>query len=144
MSGRKITANRVTCSTLALTVLVVFWPVTHFPFINYDNPDYVYDNVAVQAGLSGATVVWAFTKSHAGNWHPLTWLSGPVDSLLYGRQAGGHHATNLLFHALNTVLLFLLLRRLTGALWRSALVAALFGLHPLHVQSVAWIGTKDV
>ena len=146
MSGPKDKLRTaLTCSTLALTVLVVFWPVTHFPFINYDDPDYVYDNVAVQAGLSGATVVWAFTKSHAGNWHPLTWLSHAVDWQLYGRQAGGHHATNLLFHALNTVLLFLLLRRLTGALWRSALVAALFGLHPLHVQSVAWIAErKDV
>ena len=130
---------------LALATLAVFFPVVHFQFINYDDQEYVYENAFVQSGLNWPALQWAFTTSHASNWHPLTWISYMLDWQIYGSRAGGHHATNQLFHGLNSLLLFGLCRRLTGAVWRSALVAALFALHPLHVESVAWVAErKDV
>jgi Flp pilus assembly protein TadD len=110
-----------------------------------DDELYVTANRQVQKGLTRESVAWAFTATHAANWHPLTWLSHMLDVELFGLRPGPHHLHSLLLHILNTLLLFLLLRRLTGALWRSALVAALFALHPLHVESVAWIAErKDV
>jgi hypothetical protein len=130
------------CLALALAVLAVFSPVFSSQFINYDDQEYVYENAAVQGGLSWPALHWAFTTQHASNWHPLTWISHMLDWQIYGRRAGGHHATNLLFHCLNSLLLFGLCRRLTGAVWRSALVAALFALHPLHVESVAWVAER--
>jgi tetratricopeptide (TPR) repeat protein len=130
---------------LAIITVAVFWPVARHDFVNYDDPDYVTANSHVQNGLSWANVVWAFKTGHASNWHPLTWLSHIADCQMFGQQAGAHHLVNLAFHAANTVLLFLVLRRMTGAVWRSALVAALFALHPAHVESVAWISErKDV
>jgi protein O-mannosyl-transferase len=133
------------CLTLALVVWGVFFPVCYSQFINYDDQSYVYENAFVQGGLNWPALQWAFSTSHASNWHPLTWISHMVDWQIYGRRAGGHHATNLLFHCLNSLLLFALCRRWTGAVWRSALVAALFALHPLHVESVAWVAErKDV
>ncbi len=114
-------------------------------FVNYDDPLYVTDNPHVRDGLSGQNIAWAFTSTEALNWHPLTWISLQLDAQIYGTRAWGYHLTNLLLHAANTVVLFLALRRLTGALWRPALAAALFALHPLHVESVAWIAErKDV
>jgi tetratricopeptide (TPR) repeat protein len=115
-------------------------------FANYDDNDYVTANRQVKAGLSAAGVRWAFTTRHAANWHPLTWLSLQLDATLYGGDsAWGYHLTNLLLHAANVLLLFLALRRLTGAVWRSAAVAALFAVHPAHVESVAWVAErKDV
>ncbi len=133
------------CLLLAAATLSVCWPVVHCDFLNYDDPEYFTANPHVLTGLTPANVAWAFTTGHAGNWHPLTWLSLMLDVELFGTGPAGPHFTNLLFHAANTVLLFLLLRRLTGASWRSALVAALFALHPLHVESVAWVAErKDV
>jgi Flp pilus assembly protein TadD len=133
------------CALLVLSVFAVYWPVVNYNFILLDDPDYVLLNPQVMQGLSWSGVTWAFTHFYVGNWHPLTWLSHMLDVQLYGLNAGGHHATNVLFHAANTVLLFLWLRRATGFVWRSALVAALFGLHPLHVESVAWVAErKDV
>jgi Flp pilus assembly protein TadD len=133
------------CALLALAVIAVYWPALNGNFIIYDDPDYVYQNPQVLQGLSWSGVVWAFTHLYAGNWHPLTWLSHMLDVQWYGLKAGGHHATSVLLHAANTVLLFLWLRRATGFVWRSAFVAAVFGLHPLHVESVAWIAErKDV
>ena len=130
---------------LALAVLAVYLPVLGMEFINFDDPDYVTENRAVRAGLTIESVSWAFAHTHSANWHPLTWLSHMLDCELYGLNPAGHHFTNLLFHIANTVLLFLLLRSLTGAVWRSAAVAALFALHPLHVESVAWVAErKDV
>ncbi|HZL13072.1 MAG TPA: glycosyltransferase family 39 protein, partial [Verrucomicrobiae bacterium] len=130
---------------MAATTLFVFWPATHFNFLNYDDPDYFTSNPHVLSGLTPASIVWAFTTQHAGNWHPLTWLSLMLDVDLFGKNSFGPHLVNLLFHAANTSLLFLLLLKLTTAMWRSALVAALFALHPLHVESVAWISErKDV
>ena len=142
----RLTAHPAVISLLlAAITLAVFSPVVHHQFVSFDDPDYVTANTHVNGGLTCSDVAWAFCASHAGNWHPLTWLSHMADVQLYGLNPAGHHLTNLLLHAANTVLLFLLLRRLTGALWRSAFVAALFALHPLHVESVAWIAErKDV
>ena len=141
---------------LAAVTLAVWWPVVHCDFLNYDDPDYFTNNPRVLGGLTRANVVWAFVTGHASNWHPLTWLSLMLDAEIFGKGPIGPHFTNLLFHTANTVLLFLLLRRFTClredtparqavATWRSALVAALFALHPLHVESVAWVSErKDV
>jgi protein O-mannosyl-transferase len=135
----------VLCLLLAAVTLAVYWPVTRCDFVNYDDPDYFTSNPHVLAGLTPGNVAWAFTTGHTGNWHPLTWLSLMLDVDLFGQGPAGPHVTNLLFHLANTVLLFLLLRRLTLTTWRSAFVAALFALHPLHVESVAWIAErKDV
>ncbi|MGO9476350.1 MAG: tetratricopeptide repeat protein, partial [Limisphaerales bacterium] len=133
------------CLLLVAVTLAVYWPVIHCESLNYDDPDYFTSNVHVQAGLTLPGVIWAFTTGHASNWHPLTWLSLMLDVDLFGKGPAGPHFTNLLFHLANTVLLFLLLRQMTSAPWRSAMVAALFALHPVHVESVAWISErKDV
>ena len=131
--------------TLIVLTLAVYWPVTHADFLSYDDPTYVTDNIHVQRGLTGESVTWAFGLSHHSNWHPLTWLSLMLDAEWFGLDAGAFHRTNLFFHAANALLLFWVLRRMTGAVWRSALVAALFAWHPLHVESVAWVTErKDV
>ena len=135
----------IICLGLAAITLAVFWPVSGHDFINLDDPDYVTQNPAVQAGLSGPGLRWAFEASHANNWHPLTWLSHMLDCRLFGLKPGAHHLTNLGLHIATTLLLFLALNQMTGAPWRSACVAALFGWHPLHVESVAWVAErKDV
>jgi protein O-mannosyl-transferase len=133
------------CLVLVLSTLAVFWPVMSCDFVNFDDNVYVTENHQVRAGLSWPGVAWAFGSFVSGNWHPLTMLSHMLDCQVYGMNPAGHHLTNLIFHLANTGLLFLVLRRLTGAVWRSAFVAALFALHPLHVESVAWISErKDV
>ena len=130
---------------LTVATLAVFWQVHDHEFINFDDPQYITENRHVQGGLSPDGVVWAFTTAHASNWHPLTWLSHMLDVELYGLNPRGHHLTNVFLHLLNTLLLFFILQRMTGALWRSGFVAALFALHPLHVESVAWVAErKDV
>ncbi len=133
------------CVCLAVLVAAVYWPVGHAGFLNYDDNEYVTANPHVLRGLTVSGVVWAFTTYHAANWHPLTWLSHALDCEWFGMNAGRHHAVNVLLHVANMVLLFLVLRQMTGATWRSAGVAALFGVHPLHVESVAWVAErKDV
>jgi tetratricopeptide (TPR) repeat protein len=133
------------CVCLAVLIAAVYWPVRHARFVNFDDDQYVTANPHVLGGLTVPTVVWAFTAYHSANWHPLTWLSHALDCQWFGMNAGGHHAVNALLHVANTVLLFLVLRRMTGATWRSAWVAAVFGVHPLHVESVAWVSErKDV
>ena len=133
------------CAALVVGILVVYGQLVRFEFIGYDDTAYVTDNPHTQAGLTWAGIVWAFTTNHACNWHPLAWLSHMLDVQLFGLNAGAHHAVNVLFHAANSVLLFLVLRGMTRALWPSLFVAALFALHPLHVESVAWISErKDV
>ncbi len=133
------------CLFLVAAILAIYFPVSGYEFINYDDPLYVVDNDQVRRGLTFEGIQWAFTSLHAANWHPITWLSHMLDVELYGLNAGAHHSTNVIFHILNSMLLFLLLHRMTGALWRSAMVAALFAVHPLHVESVAWISErKDV
>jgi len=126
--------------------LIVYWQVHRFEFINFDDPRYVSENRFVQMGLTRQSVEWALTSgSYASNWHPLTWLSHMLDWQFFGNNAGGHHLVNLFWHIISTLLLLWVLCRMTGALWPSGFVAALFGLHPLHVESVAWIAErKDV
>jgi tetratricopeptide (TPR) repeat protein len=126
-------------------VAAVFLPALQNDFINYDDDVYVTGNPHVQAGLNAATVAWAFQSTDASNWHPLTWLSHMADCSLHGLDPRGHHLTSILFHAVNAVLLFLLLHQLTGSTWRSLFVATVFGVHPLRVESVAWVAErKDV
>jgi protein O-mannosyl-transferase len=133
------------CVALAAATLVVFWGARQCQFVDYDDPAYITSNAEVQRGLSAAGVRWAFQSGAASNWHPLTWLSHMADVDLYGMEPAGHHLTSVLLHAVNGVLLFLLLRGMTGALWRSAFVSALFALHPLRVESVVWVSErKDV
>jgi len=130
---------------LALGTLALYWPVTHFPFINFDDDEYISDNPVTKAGLTWHGLLWAFNGIHVGNWHPVSWLSHMVDCQLFGVNAGGHHLVNVLFHLANSVLLFAFLRSVTGFEWRSAVVAALFAWHPLHVESVVWVAErKDV
>jgi protein O-mannosyl-transferase len=133
-------------ASLVILTLLVYCRTFDHPFVELDDRFYVTQNQHVQAGLTAEGVRWAFTTYDCANWHPLTWLSLQLDGTLYGgRNAGGFHVTNVLLHAANTLLLFLILDRMTGLVWRSAVVAALFALHPLHVESVAWVADrKDV
>lgn len=125
--------------------LAVFSQTIRYNFVNFDDDRYVYNAPAIQAGLTLKGIVTAFTSQHARNWHPLTTLSHMLDCQLYGLNAGGHHVTNVLLHTIAALLLFRVLREMTGALWKSAIVAALFAVHPLHVESVAWVSErKDV
>ena len=133
------------CVALALATLAVYWQVCNYDFIKYDDDVYVTDNYHVTSGLSVPNIRWAFTTPHAGNWLPLTWLSFMLDCQLFGPNPGWMHLVNLLLHIANTLMLFAVLKKMTGSLWPSAFVAALFALHPLHVESVAWITErKDV
>jgi protein O-mannosyl-transferase len=130
---------------LAAVVCAVFWPVTRNDFAGYDDNEYVTHNSRVNTGLTRENFKWALTAAHSNNWHPLTWMSHQVDCAIFGLSPKGHHAVNLAFHVANTVLLFLWLSGLTGSRGRSAFVALVFGLHPLHVESVAWVAErKDV
>jgi len=126
-------------------IFAAYGQTLHFGFVNYDDPDYVGANVHVRSGITAASVAWAFRHSFAGNWFPLTWLSHMLDFELFGLDSGLHHLTSVSIHALATLLLFAVLRRITKSRWPSAMVAAVFALHPLHVESVAWIAErKDV
>ncbi len=127
---------------LAVATFAVYYPVGHLPFINYDDDLYVTENPHVQSGLQWDTLQWAFTTHDAANWHPLTWLSHALDFQLFGLTPAGPHIVNLLLHTLNVVLLFWVLWRATGFTGRSAMVAALFALHPINVQSVAWVAER--
>ena len=129
---------------IALT-LAVFLPVVGHKFVLFDDEAYVTQNANVQAGISLESLAWAFTTTQNCNWHPLSWISHMADCQVYGLDPRGHHATSLLLHVLNVVLLFLVLDRVTRSPWRSGFVAALFAIHPLHVESVAWVAErKDV
>ncbi len=133
------------CVLLVLAVLAVFGQTAHFDFVGYDDHLYVYQNPVVERGLSIPNIGWAFTHAQVANWIPLTTLSHMLDCQLFGLHAGWHHLVNVLWHAANAVLLFLVLRQMTGNLWRSAFVAALFAVHPLRAESVAWVSErKDV
>ncbi len=132
----------VAFGVLAVVTLTLYSPVLHNPFISYDDPDYVTQNPNVQSGLGWPLVKWAFTTTAAGNWHPLTWLSHGLDCQLFGLNAGGHHATSALLHAANVILLFLFLLESTRAWGRSFFVAALFAVHPICVESVAWAAER--
>jgi protein O-mannosyl-transferase len=130
---------------LILATALVYGQIGNFDFVLWDDHEYVYENAIVQKGLTWQNIQWAFTTTTQANWHPLTWLSHMADCQIFGLKPGAHHLVNLFFHLVNSILLFLVLQRMTGAHWRSAIVAALFALHPLHVESVAWISErKDV
>ena len=127
---------------LVIATVALYYPVHNHPFINYDDRDYVYQNEQVQSGINGHSIKWAFTTSAASNWHPLTWMSHELDCQLFGLDAGRHHEVNVVFHAIDAVLLFWVLLLATGFAGRSFMVAALFALHPINVESVAWIAER--
>ena len=138
-------AIAIVCVFLIAVTWFVFGQTVHYDFVNYDDDTYVYANPLISSGLTVPGIIYAFSGRHSGNWHPLTTLSHMLDCQLWGSHAGGHHFTNIVLHAIAVVLLFLILLRMTGALWRSAFVAAVFAVHPLRVESVAWISErKDV
>jgi len=139
-----LTGNRAYLLGLLLIILTValYYPVRTHPYVNYDDTVYVTDNVHVQNGLTWDTVTWAFTTDDAGNWHPLTWLSHALDVEMYDLTPGGHHQTSMLLHALNAALLFWVLLQATGYAGRSFMVAALFAVHPVNVESVVWIAER--
>jgi tetratricopeptide (TPR) repeat protein len=130
------------CLALALVTAALYWPITRNGFINFDDDEYIVGNRHITSGVTWTNVVWAFKSGEAANWHPLTWMSHMADCDLFQLDPGGHHLTNLLFHVANTLLLFLLMSKMTGAVWRSAFVAAFFAWHPLHVESVAWASER--
>ncbi len=132
----------VLCLLLAILTLVLYNSVSHFQFVNFDDEDYVTKNLHVQQGLTWDTVCWAFSSTEAANWHPLTWISHALDYQLFHLNPSGHHYVNLLLHTSNVVLLFLLLQRGTGRTWPSLMVAALFAVHPINVESVAWVAER--
>ena len=135
----------IICVILTVATFAVFWQLNHYDFINFDDDIYVTANSHVQSGITIGGVGWAFSTLHAEFWHPLTWISLMFDNQIYGLNAGGYHLTNVILHILSTLLLFRLFHRMTGAIWKSAFVAAFFALHPLHVESVSWIAErKDV
>ena len=137
--------NLIIAIMLCLGTFMLYSQVTHFDFINYDDTDYVSQNPHIQNGINIESITWAFTAFHAGNWHPLTWISHMLDYEIYGLDPGGHHLTSLIFHILNTLLLFAILFQMTGRSYAAGFAAALFALHPLHVESVAWVSErKDV
>ena len=133
------------CVFLAAITWLVFGQTLRYEFVNFDDGEYVFKNPQVVRGLTIEGIVWAFTHVHAANWHPLTWISHMLDCQFCGLSPGGHHLTNVLLHVATAILLFLVLRQMTGSLWRSAFVAAVFAIHPLRVESVAWVAErKDV
>ena len=127
---------------LSVMVVAAFWQVRYNDFLYYDDPQYITQNPHVQAGLTLDGIRWAFTSFDAYNWFPMTWLSHMLDCHFFGLDPKAHHLTSLGFHLINTLFLFWVLKQMTGALWRSALVGALFAVHPLHVESVVWASER--
>ena len=148
MFSANMTKNRLSaaiCVVLALVTLAVYWPITRHGFIGFDDPPYITENPNVQSGLTWQGLVWAFKIGYAAYWQPVTWISHMLDCQLFGLHPAGHHLVNILFHISNALLLFYILNRLTGSVWRSFFVAAFFAWHPLRVESVAWAAErKDV
>ncbi|MGB9196891.1 MAG: hypothetical protein WCB53_08175, partial [Terriglobales bacterium] len=127
---------------LILATLALYYPVFRAPFLNLDDDIYVTQNAEVRSGLNWHSIAWAFTTTTATNWHPLTWISHELDCQLFGLNPVGPHLVNVLFHAANAALLFLILAAATKKIWRSAIPAALFAIHPINVESVAWIAER--
>jgi len=145
LSSPEIRRDLIVALLLALVTLAIYGPTVRHDFINYDDGGYIYRNPQVQAGLTKTGLIWALTAFTESNWHPLTWLSHMLDCQLFGLRPGWHHLVSVLFHVANSILLFWVLKRMTAAPWRSAMTAALFALHPMHVESVAWAAErKDV
>jgi len=137
--GSKIRPEILVCLVLVIATLAVYWQVRNYEFVGFDDDVFIIQNSKVQDGLSLDSIGWAFGFDDMTYWHPLTWLSYMLDIQLYGMNPGGHHMTNVLLHIVNAMLLFMAFNKMTGALWKSAVVAALFALHPLNVESVAWV-----
>jgi Flp pilus assembly protein TadD len=148
MTGKASNANRrkgnclIIGFVLVAALLWIYWPVFDFGFVNYDDDIYIFNNPYVRAGITVETLRWAFSLNEAVYWHPLTWMSHMMDCMIFGLTAGGHHGTNLMIHILNTLLLFAVFRKMTGRTYLSGIVAALFALHPLNVESVAWVAAR--
>lgn len=142
MNSKQILIKSVIPVLLIIAILFVYRNIGGYEFVNYDDPSYVSENPYIQDGLTFKNVVWAFTTFSNGNWHPITWLSHMFDIELFGLNAGYHHLTNLFIHICNTLLLYVLFRMGTGNIVKSAVLAAFFALHPLHVESVAWISER--
>jgi len=130
------------CAALIAIAWAVFGRTVGHEFVNFDDPFYVSENPQIEAGLNWQNILWAFTHVHSSNWHPLTTVSHMLDSQFFGNKPGAHHFENVLWHSANAVLLFLLLAQMTSRVWTSALVAAIFAIHPLHVESVAWVSER--
>jgi len=142
LSLSRVRPDVLICLILSIAVVVVYWPVQIYSFILFDDGPYVFDNPSVKEGLSLSGIAWAIKSAHASNWHPLTWLSHMLDVSLFGLNSGRHHMINVLIHIVNSMLLLLVLRRMTGKLWLSGFAAALFAVHPINVESVAWISER--
>ena len=138
----KQTIKNAICIFLILTTLIVYSQIKDHKFLNYDDNEYVTENLNVKAEFTRESVIWAFTTSHNANWFPITWLSHMLDYQLYDSNPKGHHLTNLFFHIASTLILFIVLLRMTGAIWQSGFVATLFALHPFNVESVAWVAER--
>jgi hypothetical protein len=138
----EISRTVLICIVLAAATFVAFEGVRSNDFVHYDDDKYITSNEYVQKGLSLESIKWAFTTWHQGNWHPLTWISHLIDSTVFGMKPAGHHLVSVGFHIANVILLFLILKKMTGAIWPSAFVVAVFGLHPLGVESVAWVAER--
>jgi hypothetical protein len=136
------TVKIIICILLTLSTFAVYWQVQDHDFINFDDDVYITNNLNVQAGLTIESVKWAFTTSHPPYWHPVTWLSHMLDYQLYGLNPKGHYLTNLFLHITSVLILFIVLLRMTGKLWQSGFVAAMFAFHPLNVESVAWLAER--
>ncbi len=145
MTDKNHLRTTLICLVLALATALLYFPALGFDFINFDDQNYLLNNVHVNRGWKWRELAWCFQAGACNNWHPMTWMSHMLDCQFFGLRPAGHHAVNVLLHVLNSVLVFLVFRSVTGALWRSAVVAALFAWHPLHVESVAWVSErKDV
>jgi len=145
LSGQRKNSLLYLIGAFSVLIFLVYYPVLNSNFTNYDDPSYVTSNTYVKSGLSTHSIAWAFSTFYSYNWHPLTWISHMLDVQLFGLDPMGHHATSLVFHITNSVLLFVLFNWMTGAKWKSLCLACLFALHPLHVESVAWVADrKDV
>src|SRR3989339_342792 len=139
---RKKYRGIVVGAVLIAVVVALYWPVAGYDFITLDDNLYILENQNVQQGITGKNLIWAMTTFDAANWHPLTWLSFMADYDLFGLNAAGYHMMNLFLHILNPIFLFLVLRRMTGEIWKGAAVAALFAVHPLNIESVVWIAER--
>jgi len=142
---KPIKKNLILCAVLIAAVVAVYWPVYKYEFVKYDDDTYVVENKNIHSGFTLNSLKWMFTTGHASNWHPLTWISHTIDCMIYKGKAGGHHITNVLFHIANTILLFYFFKRTISLIWPAFFIAAAFALHPLRVESVAWVAErKDV
>ena len=142
MRGNSYRTKKIICVFLAMLILAVYWQIQDHDFINYDDNRYITENKHVTSEFSKENFIWAFTSIYASNWHPVTWLSHMLDNQLYGLSPKGHHLTSLTLHIANTLLLFLILTRMTGAMWKSCFVASMFAFHPINVESVAWAAER--